>query len=89
MSGGDIVQRIVDAYDGPGMTGRAEQILAAHDREVAAQALREAALETDWTWGTFVAADGVMSVGMHGKTPSELLRDRAARLTATTDGTTT
>ena len=48
--------------------------------QVAAKALREAAEAIDWEWEVFVAQDGNKSIRMHGKTPSELLCERAAEL---------
>lgn len=45
--------------------------------QVKAEALREAAAEVDWEWETFRAGDGMPSIRMHGKTPSELLNARA------------
>jgi hypothetical protein len=56
--------------------------LAAHDREVAAKALRDAAA-IDFEWEVFVADDGINSIRQHGKTPSELLIERADRIEAT------
>ena len=54
----------------------AEEIIAAHDREVAAQALRDAANE--WSeWETFTASDGNKSFRMHGLSPDQWLRARA------------
>jgi len=52
------------------------------ERDAAEKALREAAAEIDWTWETFVANDGITSIREHGKTPGELLRERADRLAA-------
>ena len=50
--------------------------LAAHDREVAAGALRDAADE--WSeWETFTASDGNKSFRMHGLSPDQWLRARA------------
>lgn len=54
-----------------------------HTRTVAqvkAEALREAAQTVDWEWETFRAGDGMPSIRMHGKTPSELLNARADEL---------
>ena len=56
--------------------------LVAHEATVKAEALREAAEQTDWEWETFLAADGVRSIRQHGKTPSDLLRARAAAIEA-------
>ena len=50
--------------------------MEAHDREVAAQALRDAADE--WSeWETFTASDGNKSIRMHGLSPDQWLRARA------------
>lgn len=88
------VQRIVDAYDGPGMSGRAEQILAAHDREVAAKALRDAADTLDRPRVIWYGDGGVtvLEAGADATlddyraerpTVVEWLRARADRLTET------
>lgn len=65
----------------------AEKILAAHDREVAARALREAA--DVWQRGEWANAprrfDQVQERIANGKHVSEWLRERAARLTDTTE----
>ena len=53
-----------------------ELALEAHDREVAAGALRDAADE--WSeWETFTASDGNKSIRMHGLSPDQWLRARA------------
>lgn len=42
-----------------------------------AQVLREAAMQIDWNFEVFVAADGINSIRQHGKSPGELLAERA------------
>lgn len=46
-------------------------------RSFKAQVLREAAMQIDWQFEVFVASDGINSIRMHGKTPGELLAQRA------------
>lgn len=52
--------------------------LAAHDAEVAANALEEAAMRADSDWGEFayIGADGLITYG----TVPEMLNDRAAEI---------
>jgi hypothetical protein len=46
-------------------------------RKMKAQLLREAAMQIDWQFEVFVASDGINSIRQHGKSPSELLAQRA------------
>jgi hypothetical protein len=70
------IKEALREYVGDG-DGSDEAVLTMHDNKVRAQALREAAMQIDWQFEVFVASDGINSIRMHGKSPGELLAQRA------------
>jgi hypothetical protein len=74
----DDVRRNFSAIS-PEALAKFDRWLARRDKAVAAGALRAASV-MDFEWEVFIASDGIPTIRKHGKTPAQVLRDRAVEI---------